>query len=329
MFCTNCGAQISDDARFCSNCGASVSQDRKLPGWSGPQQYTADVQRKRPPVVLYMVAVVLLLSAAAMLYLAVANAREKDPLHGARLKKQTIWEADGLRVDVTGLQFDKEDAFPYQIKLEIANQSKQDLTIRCKAMAVNRYGMDSRMSVAVPAGSSVKDVLSISKRSMWTAGIAQIGTVDLLLEAEDTGTGEMQIRSDVLTFQTNKTGSQPDHNIRRDAIYEGDEMKVWYVTCYPQYDDDNQALEFYVENNTDKIITLKSGTTAAGGIDLTNTDLQAMILPNSRCYVYLKINRNELDSVGQLPMHHVTTELLFYDFDTGEPIFELPANLTV
>lgn len=328
MFCQNCGKQLPDDSVFCLDCGAPVHPEMKQPGGRA-RQNTADLSQNRPPIVFYMVATVLLLIVAVVLYFALSNARARDPFHGARLKQQTIWEANGLRVDVTGLRFDEYDAFPYRIELEIANQSGQDLTIQCQAVAINDYMMDRLMSVDVPAGSSVKDALLLSKQSMWRAGIEAIGTIDLILEAADTETGENQLRSDILTLQTNKKVSEENRNIRGEMIYDQNGVRLSYVTCYPQYDDRNQALEFYIENNTDKGLVLQRGTTTAGGVEITDTWLNEIMLPNSRGYVCLKINRSELDAAGQLPMHNVTTEFVFYDLDTGEPLFALPVNLTV
>ena len=328
MFCPNCRKQIPDSSVFCNECGSRLYPESEQQGW-GAQSSTAYPIQKRKPIGLYMGIAVLLVIVAAALFLVLWNAQANDPLHGAKLKRQTIWEANGLRVDATGLRYDDYNAFPYRIELEISNQSGRALTVQCDAAAVNGYAVDQLMSVDIPAGGSVTDALSISERSMWRAGIEMIGTVDMILSASDTDTHGNGFRSDVLTFQTNKKVSQKDQSVRGEVLCDQNGIRLSYVTYYPQYDDDNQALEFYVENKTGRTLAFRDGTTSAGGVEITDTWLSEIMTPDSKGYFCLQVNRNELDAAGQLPMRDVTTVFVFYNLGTEETLFELPVSFTV
>ena len=328
MFCPNCGKQIPDDSAFCGECGTRLRQEPEQQGWRAQPSAAYPVQKRRP-IVLYMGLAVLLVIAAAVVSLVLWNARANNPLHGAKLKRQTIWEENGLRVEATGLRYEEYSAYPYQIELKISNQSGRALTVQCDAATVNGYAVDRVMSIDIPAGGSVTDALSISERSMRRAGIEVIGTVDLILSAFDSDTYDNGFRSDVLTFQTNKKVSQESQSVRGEVLSDQNGIKLSYVTYYPQYDDDHQALEFYIENNTGAPLAFHERATAAGGVEINDTWLSEIMTPDSRGYVCLQVNRNELDAAGQLPMRDMTTVFVFYDLDTEETLFELPVSFTV
>ena len=338
MFCPKCGNQIPDGSRFCPGCGAQLG----TPGGTPQQQYqrasaaqpryqpvAAQPKRKGVPVFLLMVLAVLVIAGGAIAYFAHQSALEKDPLHGAKLKQQTIWETNGLQVAVTGLRYDERESAsnPYLIDLEVRNSGAQAAQVFCEAMAVNGIRVGAELASEVPAGGSIRDTIRIEKWDIQSRiGFEQFAYIDLVFKALLPG-GTSPVFSDVIRLDTGSKLPEAHLNTRGDELYAADGIRVLYTTNYPSYSPAATGIELYVENGTGTLLGIRAENVVAKGNLIHEAQLQESLLPNTLGYVILTVGRNEAGPAGEMGV--VTADLILYDARTGETIAAFPASMRV
>ena len=333
MFCPNCGAQLPDGSKFCGNCGARLGGAQDAAPQQPQQQYApaaAYETKERPSVMLYMGLAVLAVIIGVIAFFVVSSMREDDPLQGAKLKRQKVWEANGLTVTVTGLSYnDRDGEYPYEVELELKNSGAQDMTVQCTAAAVNDIKVDTVMSTDVPAGSSVKDTLDISERSVSNRiGLEKFATIDFVLNAFETNTYEGDIWSDRIHLKTGL--KQPTANLatKGEVFYDQNGIKLVYRTIYPLYQESGPGLEFYVENHTNAIIAFLGQDVSVNGVSVGYSYfLTDFYLPGTVGYSILELYTDDLEALGVLPMSDVSLTVVFIDPYTFEPIFEIPLTI--
>lgn len=301
MQCPNCGARLPDGSRFCGNCGAPLSVGRP--------QAAAYPERKRPPVFLFMVLAVLVAAGCAVGYFMRQNALENDPLHGAKLKQQTVWETDGLSVTVTGLRYDESDyEYPYRVDLAVSGGGVSDC-----AAAVNGLAVDTRITAAGVA---------LSRRSVYQRiGFDRFAEIDLVLR--DSAAGRC---SDVIRLQTGIKKPEAHLDTRGQELYGADGVSVYYKTIYPMYRETGPGLEFYVENRTADTLVLRAADIAVDGV-LVSGRMGTAFPPGTVGYAVLELDTAELEQKGVLPMRAVTAELSLSEFATGQTAITFSAEI--
>ena len=301
MQCLNCGARLPDGSRFCGSCGAPLSARRP--------QAAAYPERKRPPVFLFMVLAVLVAVGCAAGYFMHQNALENDPLHGAELKRQTVWETDGLSVTVTGLRYDAGDyEYPYCIDLSVSGGSLSDC-----AAAVNGLAVDTRTTASG---------IAFSRRSVYQRiGFDRFAEIDLVLRNSATGRC-----SDVIRLQTGLKKPEAHLDTRGQELYSADGVTVRYKSIYPMYRETGPGLEFYVENHTADTLVLRAADIAVDGV-LVSGRMETAFPPGTVGYAVLELDTAELEQKGVLPMRAVTAELSFSEFAAQQTVTVFSAEI--
>ena len=339
MFCPNCGKQIPDGSRFCPGCGTQLGANggaQQQPYHQPSYQQTprqpgaaAGQKRKGPPVFLLMVLAVLVIAGGAIAYFAHQSALEKDPLHGAKLKQQTIWETAGLQATVTGLRYDSSQrgGRPFLIDLELRNTGAQAAQVFCESMAVNGIRVGAQMAAEVPAGSSVRDSIRIEDRDLaHRIGLEKIAFVDLVLRAQASG-GSQTMLSDVIHLDAGLKRPDAHLNTSGDELYAANGVRVLYTTNYPSYSDSATGIELYVENYTGTLLGIRAENVIAKGNLIHEAHLQESLLPYTLGYVILTVGRNEAGPAGEMGV--VTADLTLYDAKTNDTIATFPASMRV
>ncbi|MBQ7556791.1 MAG: hypothetical protein IJT00_01890, partial [Lachnospiraceae bacterium] len=126
---------------------------------------------------------------------------DPGPFNGAKVKKQTVWEADGLKVDTVKLEHPVygHDA----LVLKVKNGSGRDLAIKSVSFAMNGGSLMSVLDQTVAAGETRKVNLEFENYADYL-GVDTPGIFTFELEADDPATGDEILRSGILTVRTTK-----------------------------------------------------------------------------------------------------------------------------
>ena len=355
MFCQNCGTQIPDGSKFCGSCGASIggSQpvqqvNKPIPQTGRPipqmqqggqpmrqmqyhgqpgQPYMQPAQMKNKSkgvsIVLVICLAIILFFAAAVAAIVIIFAQKNGPLHGAKVKKQVVWDAGDLTVTAKKLMYDENNSEnPYYILLEADNKGSVDRVVTCDAAAINDIRVDTDLNLSVPAGAKSQGELRITD---WKIGLLTafeyFYSISFVLSDGD----EL---SDMIRLNTGLKEKTVYIEEGEDTpIYEGNGILINYASNYPAFSEYGPAGEFYLENNTDKTICLKSGDVSVRGVAIDGKGFNEIFLPHTRGYAYFVLDRSQLDREDLLPLREIITEFECYDPATGSTIFSTPVNV--
>ncbi len=319
MFCPNCGAQLPDGSKFCGSCGAKLNTTvqrepvKEVMAEREPVYPRASSQKKKgPPVVLFVFLAVILVAAGVIAYFVHQSALEKAPLHGAKIKKQTVWETDGGSVTVTGIDFDEEYNYRYPYIIGLEGNGVNITNLEC-GLAANGVHMDTLMSE--------RGILVTKRYLSDHVSFDRIAEIDLVLKNKLTGK-----TSDVIHLTTGL--KKPDLHLKtdEDELYNANGIRVMYHTVYPMYRDDGPGLEFYMENKTSSVINVRITNVSVKGVPVVGT-AQGVCLPEKVGYFILELNTADMEQKGVLPMSDVTVTLVFENYATGETLYTAEATI--
>ena len=335
MFCVNCGKRTEDNAVFCPYCGADLRGQLSADQSMRAQPYNVNsyipekkvMPRKKSmvlPVALIICFAILLLFAGVVAFIVFSIVQNNGPLHGAKIKKELVWETDALKVTAKSLHYNENDEdYPYYITLEAVNSGQTDKTITCDAAAVNNIKVRTDLNLSVPAGGSANGNLIINEQ--WVkqdAAFSEFYSISFVLS-------DGSSLSDLIEL---KTGLKEHVNYLstgdEDQQYDSNGIKVNYVTLYPMYSDYGPAMEFYIENNTDKLIHIKSTDVTIKGGAAESRKFDDGILPHTCGYVCIVLNLKQMEENDLLPLKDIRTEFEFYDPASGENLFTVPINVS-
>lgn len=363
MFCQNCGTQIPDGSKFCGSCGARVGGSqpvqqinqpipqggRPIPpvqqggqpmrqmqyqGQSGqPYMQPGQMNYQQPgqmktkgkglPTALVICLAIILFFAIAITVIVMIIAQKNGPLHGAKVKKQVVWETGDLTVTAMKLMHDENSSEnPYYILLEADNKGPVDRTVTCYAAAINDIRVDTNLELSVPAGGKSQGELRITD---WKIGhltaFEYFYSISFVLREGD----EL---SDMIRLNTGLKEKTVYIEEGEDTpIYEGEGVLINYASNYPAFSEYGPAVEFYFENNTDKIICFRSGDVSVRGVAIDGKEFDEKFLPHTRGYAYFVLERAQLEKEDLLPLREIITSFECYDPVAGSTIFSTPVNV--
>ncbi len=220
MFCPNCGTQMADDAQFCPSCGKQLAQMARAQFDHGgavdqPQEEKGLKALGRTMghmAKLWFLCAIGAIAICAVIGIIVWRVEYADgpkPFDGAKVKAQTIWDTNGLSVEVTKLV--SPDADPDYLALKVNNNTGRDLTIRSVSCAINGGSVASSLEQKAENGkaTTMKFEMDLHHVDVDHLGIKTPGTLTLELQALDPASWEEVLRSGVLTVNTTKKEEAP------------------------------------------------------------------------------------------------------------------------
>ncbi len=338
MFCQNCGSQMPDDGRFCPVCGAGAGEVNKPqpqaqsdfnsqpPGAIPPVSGTAPEKKKKGvPAFLVVYLALLAVFIGVVMALVLKFADKNGPLHGAKVKSQAIWETEDLKVTVKGLYFDEETReAPRYLVLEAKNTGDTEKQLSVGDAAINTIMVDSELALSVPVGGKAKGELHFSGRELENlAALDEIFSIAFTLREDNAG-----LTSDVIELDTGLKEHEIYMYTGEDSPqYEENGIIVNYHSLYSMFSDYGPGMEFYVENNTDRTISIKSGDVKVNGDEAESREFEKAFLPHTRGYVYLVLNMQQLEEDDLLPLKNVSSEFEGYDPLTMDSLFNAPVKV--
>ncbi len=321
MFCPNCGNQVPDGSGFCSNCGARLggAQNACAPQNAYAPQYAAARESKGPPVVLVIGLVIFLLVAGVIAFFVRQSVLDSSPLHGAKLKKQDVWQTEDLSVAVTGLHYDEtNDKYPFYITLAAKNRGGASRELRCEGFAINGIQINTKLDLAVPAGGDAAGELRISSHDIQSrVGLERFSAIDLALGAGDAHSGVIHLKTGLKMPEAHLSTGEDE------PLYNENGVRINHTTFYPAW----PALELYMENDTDRSLAVRQGEVSVSGGAARTPELEDIFLPHTRGYIHLEFFADELEADGLLPMKDLVMKLYLCDPTTGETVREVPIRL--
>lgn len=239
--------------------------------------------------------------------------------------KATIDETvlvDEAGVKITAKSLETGGLFGDEIKLLIENNSGKDLTFQCRNASVNGYMVETMMSVNVANGKKANDSLTFMASDLKICGISTIADMEFsfhVFTSDDWNTyldtPQIQIKTSVAdTYQYTFDDSG-------DIIYDDNGVKVVLKGTDSNISFMGPSLIVYIENNTDKNVTIQSRDTSVNGF-MINTIFSADVVAGKHAIDTITFMNSELVENDIASIETVEFSLIGYDFASYNTLFE-------
>lgn len=116
------------------------------------------------------------------------------------IEEQVLFETGGVKVTAT--EYVVDPIWGDGIKLLVENESSSDIGLGCDALIVNDYMITDLFTSSVAAGKKSYETLSLSNSGLKSAGIENVGKVEVYFHTYDPNSYETLEKIDMVTIET-------------------------------------------------------------------------------------------------------------------------------
>lgn len=233
------------------------------------------------------------------------------------IESQELVNQAGVIVSATEYVYDS--IWGQGIKLNLENSSQKNCTVSCDALIVNGYMITDLFSCQIAAGKKATDTLYLSSSELEAAGIETVGEVEIYFRVYDSDTWKDIFETGCVTIKTSgydNMDTTPD-DAGSELYNEGgirvvgkkvDENSFW-----------GAAILLYIENNTDKNITITSENLSVNGYMISSV-MSADVYAGKKSFDDITLLSSALEENNITSVDKVEFTLHIYNSDTYDTI---------
>lgn len=249
---------------------------------------------------------------------------QEAALGEAQVEEQVLLEQDGLKITLKSLEM--EAFMGPELKLLIENGTDQDLTVQTRNSSVNGIMVETMFSCDVAAGKSANDGITFLSSELEDAQINVLQNFELSFHVFNADSWEDVFDSDTITISTNLDGSgeqaQDDSGV---LLVDQDGVKITVKEADSEDSFWGADIYVYVENNSDKNITVQTGSVSLNGF-MIEPLFSCEVASGKKAYDTItfmesELEENHIESIDSMEVSFRVLESESYDtiFET-EPL---------
>lgn len=237
-----------------------------------------------------------------------------------RVEEQVLLEQDGVKITLKEL--DMDSFMGPELKLLVENNSEQNLTVQTRETSVNGIMIESWFSCDVAAGKSANDGITFMSSELEDAQINILQNFDLSFHIFNTDTWDTVLDTDTITISTNLDGSEEqavdDSGV---LLLDQDGIKI----TVKEADDENSFwgadIYMYVENNTDKNITVQADSVSINGF-MVQPFFSCEVASGKKAYDTITFMEDELKENNIESIDNMEVSFKVFETDSFETVLE-------
>lgn len=231
----------------------------------------------------------------------------------ATVEEQVILEQNGIKVTLKSLSHDS--FMGPELKVLVENTSEQNVTVQTDSVSVNGIMIQSLFSCEVAPGKSANDGISLMNSDLEQAGIKKIQNVELKFHVFDTSSYSTLFDSDTIYIATSLDGTEEqavdDGGV---VLLEQDGIKLTVKEADSDSSFWGADIYIYVENNTDKNITVQAREVSLNGF-MVQPYFSCDVAAGKKAYDTItflenELKENEIKSISNM-------DISFHIFETS------------
>lgn len=245
------------------------------------------------------------------------TAAEETASSDTTIEEQTLFSAEG--VTVIAKEYVTDTVFGDGIRLEIDNDSDKDVGVGCTALIVNDYMISDLFAEEVAAGKKSNETLDLYSNELESAGISNVGQIEIYFHLYDPDTYETTYTADKVTIKTNHFDDMDTSpNDDGQELYNQDGIRI--VGRYVDEDDIwGTGIVLYLENKTDKNVVIQCDDMSINGYMVTPY-FSSTVYAGKMAVDEITILQSDLDENGITSVDDVQLVFNISDADTYMPI---------
>ncbi len=245
------------------------------------------------------------------------TAAEETASSDTTIEEQTLFSAEG--VTVIAKEYVTDTVFGDGIRLEIDNDSDKDVGVGCTTLIVNDYMISDLFAEEVAAGKKSNETLDLYSNELESAGISNVGQIEIYFHLYDPDTYETTYTADKVTIKTNHFDDMDTSpNDDGQELYNQDGIRI--VGRYVDEDDIwGTGIVLYLENKTDKNVVIQCDDMSINGYMVTPY-FSSTVYAGKMAVDEITILQSDLDENGITSVDDVQLVFNISDADTYMPI---------
>lgn len=213
------------------------------------------------------------------------------------IEEQSVYDKNDLTVKASSLKYDT--VIGPQIMLNIHNGTEDQLVIQNNFTVVNGFMITPDVNISVPAGKTVNAPMSLPYLGLAMADIHSLATVEFSLRIlSDLTYALFDVTDTVKLVLTDTAKETPAYNDEGQVAYDDHDVKIVLKGVKQDTLFDNRFVVLvYMENNSDKPVSVLNSELTVNGYDITKAMLTEL-LPGTRAVDKIELFDNELDENG-------------------------------
>lgn len=239
---------------------------------------------------------------------------------GFTVEESVIYDENGIKITVKGVSSD-DLMGTIDLKLLVENSSGENLTVSAELCSVNGVMVTPLFIAEVAPEKKANETLSIFVEELNRLEIDNIADISFELRIYNTDTYEDIAVTDVITVKTTADGLQQEINSEGKTIYEADGIKIVQQNIGKNDLLDTTDIYFYIENNTDKNISVSYLDASVNGYVITPV-MYCALLPGTMAITTLSIFESDLTDNDIEEISEIEFVIDITDYDSWETIFQ-------
>lgn len=234
-------------------------------------------------------------------------------------KEQVVADGD-VKITYTSVSELVDSSVKY-INFKIENNSSHRVAVGFQNLEINNYNLYSFFVAELEAGESKNASFGISQEQFELNNIDEIRSILVgfkIYNSDDTSEYELTDKATILIYDGDAPSA--DENTENfQLLKESDGVSIYYKE-FKKYSDEASSFIFYIENNSDKDVSLSSDT-KVNGTEISE-GLNAWCDANSIGYSEIMLNKEYLDNYGIDSVENIELTITCEDVKTNDVIWQ-------
>ena len=233
-------------------------------------------------------------------------------------------DESGIKITATGLE---DGWLGTDLKLLIENNGDTNVTVQARNSSVNGFMVDTMMSEDVVAGKKANTTLTFSTGGLKEANITTVANMEFAFHIFETDSWDTYLDSAMIVLETSAAdGYEQAVDDSGTLFYDTDGIKI--VGKGLSTDDSifGPGLIVYIENNTEKNITVQVRDTSVNGF-MVDPSMSQDVVSGKKAISAVTFFSSDLEENGIEDITEIETSFHIFDMDSWNGIADTEAIL--
>ena len=237
------------------------------------------------------------------------------------IDQQVLYDENNIKITATGFRGD--EIFGPEVSVLVENNSDKSITVQPRKGCVNGYMSKFQMSSDVAPGKKANDSITIME-DLEKIGVDTIAQLECSFTIFDSSTYDTIVDTEIIPIVTNLSDDYvQEYKSEGTVLFDSDGIKI--VSKGIAEDEIwGPELILYIENNTNKFITVQPRDTSINGF-MVNPNMSSEITPGKKIVDGLTFFSSALEENGISEISDIETSFEIFDSDTYDTIINTGA----
>lgn len=239
------------------------------------------------------------------------------------IEETVIFDQEGITV--TAMSLSDDSFMGPEINLLIENKGEQDATVQVRDFSVNGMMVDTMISETVAVGKKVNGSITMMSSDLETAGIETFKDIEFKLHIFNSDSWDTIVDSDIIKLTTTADPSfVQTFDDSGEVLLEQDGVKVVLKELDSEDSFWGADLYLYIENNTDKDITIQVRDTSVNDF-MIDAMFSCDIMAGKKAFDSITFLDSQLEENGIEDFEKLELKFHVFEASSWDGIFDSDA----